>query len=308
MNLKPKILCSLAILLFILGFHSVSVSANDSYNKVIIDAKQVSIDNKEIDGVLFINAESAFKAVSWSITYNNKSKNYTITDQEENNKYIFKVNDLYYYKNGKKLKNNVPPKLVSNTLFINARLFSSLTGNPLNLHPKYNAITFGYWYPAQLKPTNASSDTQISSGTGNLKGLLTWQYNEYIGTKPDVGANIILIPAQSKGIDDSFLGLVLKTTPQGNNGVYTGVADGYGNYQIDDIPSGEYVMLLVSKNTNSDMIIYDYEDDLFGELFNEDTWEGLRLNLTLKKHTFKSITIQPNKTYTESYDFGYTYI
>ncbi|WP_244297227.1 hypothetical protein [Brevibacillus antibioticus] len=42
----------------------------------------------------------------------------------------------------------------------------------------------------------------IPTQKGSLKGTITWQYNDFVGTKPDVNARILLI---SKGYDKNTL-------------------------------------------------------------------------------------------------------
>ncbi|MBE1556440.1 hypothetical protein [Sporosarcina limicola] len=60
----------------------------------------------------------------------------------------------------------------------------------------YNSLfivdTMGYQI-ASSKP-NSDPKSDIASLSGNLK----WQYNEFIGTKLDVGADVILFPLDAK--------------------------------------------------------------------------------------------------------------
>ncbi|BDR76577.1 tetratricopeptide repeat protein [Clostridium tetani] len=146
------------------------------------------------------------------------------------------------------------------------------------------------------------------SRTGNIKGIITWQYNNFIGTKPDTGANITLISKnKNRNNDNSTFAITLQQVPNGKNGIYTAKADGYGNYEIDSVPTGEYYLLITSNNTNSDMTIDSYTASTLQGLFSEQDWSKLQLALKLNKYRFKTIKIKAEKTIIESYDFGYTY-
>lgn len=143
---------------------------------------------------------------------------------------------------------------------------------------------------------------------GNIKGNITWQYNNYVGTRPDTGANIALIPTNlSKDVDNSFFVLVLQQTSQGKDGIYTAKSDGYGAYEIQDVPVGEYYLLIFSNNTNSDMTISDWDKERLKGVFSDKDWKRLESNLKLNKYELKTIKIEENKTITESHDFGNTY-
>ena len=66
---------------------------------------------------------------------------------------------------------------------------------------------------------------------GSLKGNIFWKYNNYVGNKPDAGSSIKLYSL----FDTSYL--------------ETATADIQGNYSIDSIPSGEYILIVGSKAT-----------------------------------------------------------
>lgn len=144
---------------------------------------------------------------------------------------------------------------------------------------------------------------------GSIKGNITWQYNRYIGTKADTGAKIALIPTNlSNKSENSFFALLLQQNPQGKDGIYTAKADGYGTYEIQDVPAGEYYLLISSNNTRSDMKIYTFDEERLKKLFSEKDWNKLKMPLKLNKYELKAIKIEENKTIIQSYDFGYTYI
>lgn len=67
---------------------------------------------------------------------------------------------------------------------------------------------------------------------GSVAGNVFWEYNKYVGNKPDAGAHIALYS--------------LKDTS-----VIYGQCDILGNFRIDGVPVGQYVVIVRSKNTNA---------------------------------------------------------
>lgn len=157
-------------------------------------------------------------------------------------------------------------------------------------------------------PTNKTGETGNESGNGNMKGVITWQYNDFIGTRPDTGANIVLISKnKDKNCDNSVFTITLKQNPNGKDGIYTAEADGYGNYEIDDIPAGQYYLLIKSNKTRSNMTIDPNTAPILQGLFSENDWNKLQTTLKLNKYRLETVQIKPDKTIIESYDFGHTY-
>ena len=153
------------------------------------------------------------------------------------------------------------------------------------------------------------------SFASTLEGNITWQYNDFIGTKPDVGANIYLYsygmnPADSFGNasnEEDFL-----IVPKKLCGVYHVRADGYGHYAINNLPAGKYLVFVVSSKTVRDLT--DNNDcDLRWQVMNrysllsKDTFMNLS-GAAMNKSTFSTITIPENGAEIFSYDFGYTWI
>lgn len=125
---------------------------------------------------------------------------------------------------------------------------------------------------------------EVSSDTGNIKGVITWQYNKYVGTKPDNGAIIYLFPDQPVNLIHNdeiniFSPIMIGSTGITENtrmiekktGIYIAIADGYGHYEIQDIPSGEYTTLIVSRETDRDFM-------------NESIDDHKELNVMLRKY------------------------
>lgn len=68
-------------------------------------------------------------------------------------------------------------------------------------------------------------------GKGNYKGNVYWQYNKYVGNRPDAGADVILY-----SMSDTSKFYITK-------------ADVRGDFAFDSIPEGLYFSIVQSKNT-----------------------------------------------------------
>jgi len=148
----------------------------------------------------------------------------------------------------------------------------------------------------------------IKTGYGSIKGCISWQYNSYI-TKADVGASIALIPKNlDKTLDNYYFTIKLQQAFQGENGIYTSKVDEYGNYQIGDIPIGEYYLLIFSNKTYSDMKIDLCDKQQLLKVFSEKDWSNLEVQLQLKNYELQNIEIKNNKTFEMNYNFGFGYI
>jgi hypothetical protein len=71
---------------------------------------------------------------------------------------------------------------------------------------------------------------------GSLKGNVFWKYNDFVGNRPDAGADISIYSLADSSIK-------IEAT-----------ADVQGNYTFDSIPTGYYLLIVQSKNTRSDAI------------------------------------------------------
>ncbi len=68
---------------------------------------------------------------------------------------------------------------------------------------------------------------------GSLSGNVYYKYNNYIGDKPDAGAEISLYSLDDKNVK------------------FSAVADVRGDYNIDDIPVGNYFLIVRSETTTA---------------------------------------------------------
>ncbi|MCM3789131.1 SH3 domain-containing protein [Domibacillus indicus] len=181
---------------------------------------------------------------------------------------------------------------------------------------KYNNKA-GYVASSGLKATQGSTTTPppvkaVPVGTGNLKGTVTWQYNRYIGTKPDVGAKVFLIPmnfdyTKYSESDLTFYGTI--GSVPANSNLHFAKVNGYGQYEISDVPAGKYLAVIVSNNTTRDFNQPLYIESTLKPLLGAKAYANFKImNLNLDKHDWTTIEIKQDKTLDYSEDFGYTYL
>jgi hypothetical protein len=124
----------------------------------------------------------------------------------------------------------------------------------------------------------ASMAETNSLGFGRVSGVLTFYFNQYQGTKPDVGSKVFLVEEAAVTNMPSTPALVpgdlipadcivlaiekrIQIIPPGAGRVYgsnsvaipvlrTATADGSGRFTIDHVPVGKYIAICQSKNTN----------------------------------------------------------
>ncbi|MBB6447295.1 hypothetical protein [Bacillus benzoevorans] len=159
-----------------------------------------------------------------------------------------------------------------------------------------------------------TTDFQVNppNRLGHVNGTITWQYNKFVGTKGDVGAYVYLIPTdldvEKVDINNLKLYLAVGTIPQGAPLFFT-KADGYGNYELNYIPEGEYILIFSSENTKTDPNepIHPYIVNLLQPVLKESYQFLETVRLNLYKSEVQVIQIKNDRTLNESYDFGYTY-
>ncbi len=92
------------------------------------------------------------------------------------------------------------------------------------------------------------------TGSGTITGNVTWKYNEYVGTKADVGAQVYLFRRSSKSrclrVVDVRFG---ESDPA--KGFYVTQVDLNGKYCFRRLPPGTYDLLVVSKATSRDLTV-----------------------------------------------------
>ncbi len=172
-------------------------------------------------------------------------------------------------------------------------------------YESYEEITF------EQNAKKVNSLKYRSSQTGSVNGLITYQYNRYIGTRADVGAKVMLVQANHIPLAfDSLNFLVISSYDDPL--IYSTTVDGNGNFYFDNIPSGEYYLIVKGKNTNESPAITELNISsaklyLNGKISNE-ALENLILNIELYSFDIEKIKVERGQTVRYSKDWGYTYI
>ncbi|SEF70579.1 Ankyrin repeat-containing protein [Paenibacillus sp. UNC499MF] len=190
----------------------------------------------------------------------------------------------------------------------------------LNTHPLTDAATKEKLKNiiAGLQPSKDSGTSTPkgntnteNKGKGNLKGTITWRYNEYIGTKPDIDARVYLIPVnfdKNSITEEQSRRFTFGYTPDNNTSLYYKSANGYGNFEINSIDAGDYYAVISSSKTKRRSLepLSEYVVSTLKPLLRD--WDDFsKFFLQMNKHEVKRITIKPNETLNISHDFGYTY-
>ncbi len=147
---------------------------------------------------------------------------------------------------------------------------------------------------------------------GTVKGLITWQYNDFVGTKPDVGATVFLLPSScsNKIKDEDAVSYFLGT--KAPSGFYYAKANGNGNYEIPNVKAGQYTAVIISKNTNRNVLeetdIDFLKEYILTDFFSKDKVEYFcTVNINIHQFVNKDIKVEPKTTLDLSNDFGNTY-
>lgn len=166
----------------------------------------------------------------------------------------------------------------------------------------------------ETQPETVNIEIPEPTGYGTVKGNITWQYNKFIGTRPDTGANVFLVPLDYNikgGGNEDF---AMTKDPKGHNNVYRVEVDGMGQYCFDNIPSGNYRIVVISWKTTSG---FRFKDEYgWRQMVHKYVWKFFTPDEFLtfadmvgyKNITCEDIKIENGQTTTYSHDFGYTYI
>ena len=129
----------------------------------------------------------------------------------------------------------------------------------LTLSPNAYAVA----QPAPAKPptpvpqptsSQVPSVTAQSPETGSIRGTLTYLFDFHTGTKPDAGSRIWLVKGHVEiPADQSFAGTSTALGTATNSEQYAAidyaVADENGNFEMQDVPTGKYTLVLQSAHT-----------------------------------------------------------
>ncbi|MDD6620347.1 MAG: fibronectin type III domain-containing protein [Eubacteriales bacterium] len=177
-------------------------------------------------------------------------------------------------------------------------------------------------YKTGKKKTNYSAWSKVKSVTvekikyGTVSGNVTFLYNRYVGRRGDTGAKILLLPTDSTAKNVSISWFDTDSKLEKYN-VYKTQVDGTGNFVINHVATGEYLAIIVSKETSSEYWFEagnsdDYEASVAEMFFNymdkQSANEFASEIISYHKFTTKLITVYDNENTVFNYDFGITYI
>lgn len=152
------------------------------------------------------------------------------------------------------------------------------------------------------------SGTENSKGVASLKGNITWQYNKYIGTRPDVGASVILFPKNNRPVTiKQVIAMQDGKIDASSIGLYYSRIDGFGSYELTNIPAGDYFALYISLKTYRNYLL-PVDNNVSSQLKNyvSDYKEG-DLGLGLFNHMVVNVQLKDKEQKTISKDWGYSY-
>ena len=154
-----------------------------------------------------------------------------------------------------------------------------------------------------------SGNVSASKGYGAVSGLITWQYNDFIGTRGDNGAKVMLIPDNDNVKNYDNYSACLFISGRYESGVLVSICDGYGNFNFgNEVPAGNYKVLVVSNNARGSGRFTDEQmKEYFGKYFSDKDLDMLKLAISSYKVVYDTLEVKSNYEHTLSHDFGNTY-
>ena len=141
---------------------------------------------------------------------------------------------------------------------------------------------------------------------GSVQGTVSWKYNDFVGSRPDVGAKVYLF---SENYKEKKGKLYEYNSSRPDDGLYFQTVDKDGKFILNDIPSGSYYLLIVSENTNRD-ILNDSRKEYATSAFKgkiDDMKYFTSTVLYINKFELKSIDIGVKDSIVKNIDFGITH-
>lgn len=155
---------------------------------------------------------------------------------------------------------------------------------------------------------------------GKVAGNVTYFYNYYRGNVPDTGAVVYLLPKNGKGKkvpDTSYV--IWEFAPNTsnldflNNQVYIANVDGKGDYHFNRVQTGEYLMVIFSKNTTDEewyknkTAYYNTLTSIVSPYLSQNNAKSFGEATSYHKYYTEDITVYENDTTNSSCDFGISY-
>lgn len=150
---------------------------------------------------------------------------------------------------------------------------------------------------------------------GTVESCITWKYDQFVGTRGDDGATVVLIPKNTgtKSYDHELAAMLAAGNYE--SGIWVVKCDGYDNYSFGNrVPTGNYMYLIVSNNTTMGYRFNDEErweqsiNNMFGSYFSKSDLKTLKLLIGYNSYSYGFIEAEKDSICRLSKDFGYTYI
>ncbi len=153
---------------------------------------------------------------------------------------------------------------------------------------------------AQPPSSQLPSMTAQPPETGSIKGTLTYFFNFRIGAKPDTGSKVWLVKGRVEiRADQNFVGnstaLGTSENPEQFNAIKYSITDEKGNFELLDIPPGQYTLIMQSAHTKGTL---NEKRDFFGR------GNGRNPRDSNGRVEFLNLLIKAGETVNASKDFG----
>jgi hypothetical protein len=198
----------------------------------------------------------------------------------------------------------IPSKVVAGQVLVTPEDFARAIGATLSYSPSGMSITM---MQGNVDPSEITALNSGKSERGRVRGTLTFFFNSNYGNKPDAGSQVWLVegPMSDIAANDLFLfdeknQLLITRSPTVPGGTQYSkewgtqyqvfrhtIADGNGNFELSDVPVGQYTLIRQSNHAKGSA----------GKITQRDI--SGRLSLI-------SIEIKPGETLDASWDFGRT--
>lgn len=332
-----KVIITLLTILSLLVSSIPAFAANEEI-KVYIDGRQIYFDKQPFieNDVTLVQFRPIFEKLGLKIEWDEKTR--TVTGRRSDLIVKLVIDDTSAIVNDERRELVIAPRIVDGNTMVPLRFVSEASGKKVNWDGDTRVIVVGekssasgtvtgdvygtsdmdgnskFGKPIEVEPVKIPDQTIVKDNKsfGSVKGAITWQYNTFIGTKPDTGAKIFLIPTnfdknsvtEAESMSFGSIGSV----PKGKK-LFFAKANGYGNYEINNIPTGKYIIIISSNKTTRDFnkAIDDYDTNLLKSLIRD--YEHFEImNLKLNKYMIRTVEVNANQIKDFSYDFGFTYI
>jgi hypothetical protein len=153
---------------------------------------------------------------------------------------------------------------------------------------------------AQAPSPQLPSVTAKPPETGRIEGTLTYLFNPHIGNKPDTGSKVWLVKGRVEiPADQNLVGTstVLGTSgnPEQYNAIKYSITDENGNFELLDIPPGQYTLIMQSAHTKGTL---NEKRSFFGRGNGRNTRDSSG------RVEFLDVIIKAGETVDASKDFG----